>query len=90
MIDTWKEVSNSITKEFIFDNFAQALAFVNKVGVLAESANHHPNILMYDYKKVTITLTTHDERKVTHKDTSLAKKIDSISTTSYSISLSSS
>ena len=78
MIDTWKEVSNSITKEFIFDDFAQALAFVNKVGVLAESANHHPDILIHDYKKVTITLTTHSEGKVTDKDTNLAEKIDSL------------
>ena len=78
MIDTWKEVSNSITKEFIFDDFAQALAFVNKVGVLAESANHHPDILIHDYKKVAITLTTHSEGKVTDKDTNLAEKIDSL------------
>ena len=78
MIDTWKEVSNSITKEFIFDNFAQALAFVNSVGALAESADHHPDILIHDYKKVTITLTTHSEGKVTDKDTNLAEKIDSL------------
>ena len=78
MIDTWKEVSNSITKEFIFDDFAQALAFVNKVGVLAESANHHPDILIHDYKKVAITLTTHSEGQVTDKDTNLAEKIDSL------------
>ncbi|MDP4011693.1 MAG: 4a-hydroxytetrahydrobiopterin dehydratase [Candidatus Roizmanbacteria bacterium] len=78
MTDTWKEVSNSITKEFIFDNFAQALAFVNSVGALAESADHHPDILIHDYKKVTITLTTHSEGKVTDKDTNLAEKIDSL------------
>ncbi len=78
MTNTWKEVSNSITKEFIFDNFAKALAFVNKVGALAESADHHPDISIHDYKKVTITLTTHSEGKVTDKDTSLAKKIDSL------------
>jgi len=81
MIDTWKEVSNSITKEFIFDDFAQALAFVNKVGVLAESANHHPDILIHDYKKVAITLTTHSEGQVTDKDTNLAENIDALSVT---------
>ncbi|MDA1317211.1 MAG: 4a-hydroxytetrahydrobiopterin dehydratase [bacterium] len=78
MTDTWKKVSNSITKEFSFNNFTGALEFVNKIGALAESANHHPDILMHDYKKVTVTLTTHDVGKVTDKDTTLAKKIDSL------------
>ncbi|MDP4010904.1 MAG: 4a-hydroxytetrahydrobiopterin dehydratase [Candidatus Roizmanbacteria bacterium] len=78
MTDTWKEVSNSITKEFIFDNFAQALAFVNNVGALSESVNHHPDIRIYDYNKVEITLTTHDKGKVTKKDIQLAKHIDSL------------
>jgi len=79
MTPDWLNQNNSLTKEFIFKNFKEALAFVNKVGEIAESKNHHPDILMYGYKKVKITLTTHDQGKVTNKDTEMAKLIDKIS-----------
>ena len=63
-------------REFEFGNFKEALAFVNKVGELAEEANHHPNILLHDYKKVLISLTTHSEGfSVTDKDRKLAEEI---------------
>lgn len=72
----WEENNEHLEKEFVFENFADALAFVNRVGALAEAADHHPDIRMHDYKKVTITLITHDEGKITNKDHSLAQQID--------------
>lgn len=69
---------DKIIKDFEFKNFKQALAFVNKVGELAENLNHHPDILLYDYKKVRLTLTTHDQGGVTDKDQELSKAIDKI------------
>ncbi|HLC89747.1 MAG TPA: 4a-hydroxytetrahydrobiopterin dehydratase [Patescibacteria group bacterium] len=78
MTAEWLNQNNSLIKEFIFQNFKEALAFVNKVGEVAESKNHHPDILMYGYKKVKITLTTHDQGKVTDKDTEMAELIDKI------------
>ncbi|OGY43448.1 MAG: hypothetical protein A2729_04740 [Candidatus Buchananbacteria bacterium RIFCSPHIGHO2_01_FULL_39_14] len=74
--DNWLNQNNCLTKEFIFQNFKEALAFVNQVGEIAEANNHHPDILIYGYKKVKITLTTHSEGKVTDKDTEMAKLID--------------
>lgn len=74
----WEHTEQTIHKDFEFENFSQALNFVNKVGDLAEQANHHPDILLHDYKKVEIKLTTHDKGRVTDKDTSLARKIDGI------------
>lgn len=75
----WEQAENKLEKEFYFNNFKEALQFVNQVGSLAEQLNHHPDILLYAYKKVKITLTTHNEGKVTAKDYELAKQIDQIS-----------
>lgn len=72
----WPRVGEYLQKKFTFDNFLDALAFVNRVGALAEAANHHPEIRLHDYKQVTINLITHSEGKVTSKDESLARQID--------------
>ena len=75
----WQEKDNKLSKEFEFKNFVQAIAFVNKVGLLSEEENHHPDILIHDYKHVRVTLTTHDkENTITQKDKDLAKRIDEI------------
>lgn len=71
----WKEENNNFTKKFSFKDFKSALEFVNKVGELAESANHHPDIELR-WGRVKVSLTTHSENKVTDKDRDLAKQID--------------
>ncbi len=75
---TWKTEKNGLTKEFEFKDFVEAVAFVDKIVPLAEAMNHHPDILIYGYKKVKITLYTHSENKITEKDYDLAKKIDAL------------
>jgi 4a-hydroxytetrahydrobiopterin dehydratase len=73
--DMWKENQNLLTRKFKFDDFKQALEFVNKVGELAEQANHHPDIrLGYGYAQ--ISLMTHSDGSVTEKDKSLSRQID--------------
>lgn len=74
----WNKETEKITKEFTFNNFKEALSFVNQVGELAEGMDHHPDILLHSYKKVHISLTSHKEGKVTEKDYTLASKIDAI------------
>jgi 4a-hydroxytetrahydrobiopterin dehydratase len=74
----WKTDNNKWVKEFDFKNFVQAVQFVNKIVPLAESANHHPDILIHSYKKVRIELMTHSEGKITQKDYDLANEIDKI------------
>ena len=77
MTNQWTESNSFMEKDFVFNSFQQALKFVNKVGKLAEIQNHHPDILMHEYRKVKITLTTHDNgNKVTPKDHRLAAGID--------------
>jgi 4a-hydroxytetrahydrobiopterin dehydratase len=73
----WVFENNQIQKTFQFDNFVEAINFVNRLASLAEKANHHPDISI-QYNKVTINLSTHDAGEVTQKDISLASEIDKI------------
>ena len=67
----------SITATYKLDDFAAALALVNKVGDEAEQLNHHPDIDIR-WKRVRIALSTHSENGLTHRDLDLAGEIESI------------
>lgn len=73
----WQEANNELQRSFSFPDFKAALVFVNKVGDLAEQANHHPDIEL-SWGKVVVHLSTHSEGKVTEKDRQLAKEIDTL------------
>ena len=74
----FKNINNTLTAKFAFENFQEALKFINNIWNIAESSNHHPDILLHDYKYVTITTTTHDAgNKITQKDYTIAEKIES-------------
>lgn len=73
----WSWADDSITKTFEFNDFKEALEFVNKVGASAEEAGHHPDIDIR-WNKVTLTLATHSEGGLTEKDLSLAVRVDSL------------
>ena len=66
----------SISREYVFKNFKEALAFTNKVGELAESEGHHPDITIHDYKNVGIKLSTHAISGLSENDFILAAKIN--------------
>ena len=67
-----------ISKDFKFSDFASALAFVNKVGVLAEQEGHHPDVQL-SWGRVAIELTTHAIDGLSENDFILAAKIDKLS-----------
>ena len=67
-----------IRREFTFKNFKDALAFINKVGAIAEDEQHHPDIFLHDYKLVTINLWTHAIGGLSENDFILAAKIDNL------------
>lgn len=69
---------DSLYKTFIFKGFVEAVDFVNKIVPLAEKVNHHPDIKIFAYKKVKVTLTTHEKKIVTNKDVKLSKEIDKL------------
>lgn len=74
----WEIINNTLSKEFEFKNFVEAVEFINKIMPLAEKAKHHPDIYLHSYSKVKIMLLSHDVGKVTGKDYKLAEKIDAI------------
>ena len=69
----WSEVDGALERTFVFGNFAEALAFVNRVGELAEAENHHPDIRI-DYSRVTLRWWTHTAGGVTDRDRDLAAR----------------
>lgn len=78
----WERIGSEIRRKYSFPDFASALKFVNRVGELAEGMDHHPDIFLHDYKKVTLTLSTHQAEGggsgLTAMDFELARRIDSI------------
>lgn len=73
----WKHIDDSIKKEFTFDDFKSAFAFMTQVAFEAEALTHHPNWENV-YNTVNISLNTHDADGITQKDFDLAQKIDAI------------
>jgi 4a-hydroxytetrahydrobiopterin dehydratase len=71
----WELQGREIRKRYAFDGFEAAMAFVNRVAVLAEAQDHHPDILV-QYDKVTLALTSHDTGGLTDRDFRLAAMID--------------
>ena len=71
----WTHSGDGITRQYKFGDFVAAFAFMARVALLAEKADHHPewsNI----YNKVDIRLTTHDAGGLSKRDFALAKAID--------------
>jgi 4a-hydroxytetrahydrobiopterin dehydratase len=76
-LSQWKLEGNAIRKQFTFAGFPQAVAFVNALVPEAEAADHHPDILI-NYKRVTLTYSTHSEGGLTDKDFAGAAVADRI------------
>jgi 4a-hydroxytetrahydrobiopterin dehydratase len=74
----WRREGETIVREFTFENFIAALHFVNRVGELAEQANHHPDILIHGYNKVRLECSTHSEHGLTEADFALAARVDGL------------
>jgi 4a-hydroxytetrahydrobiopterin dehydratase len=68
----WSEIDGALEREFTFDTFPVAIAFVNAVARLAERENHHPDIRI-SYRKVTLRWVTHSAGGITDRDRDLAE-----------------
>jgi 4a-hydroxytetrahydrobiopterin dehydratase len=73
----WERDGDAIRRKFTFAGFPDAVAFVVRVGFAAEGVDHHPDILV-NYKRVTLTYTTHSEGGLTMKDVEGARTADTI------------
>jgi len=61
-----------------FKNFSQAVLFLNAVAHLAETRDHHPDLLLHDYKHLTIRLMTHSAGGITDRDFALVDLIEAL------------
>ena len=77
-LNGWGKDGEAIRKQYVFDGFASAVAFVVRVGFDAEAADHHPDVLISNYKKVTLTFTTHSDGGLTEKDFAGAEAADRV------------
>ncbi|MFZ0746656.1 MAG: 4a-hydroxytetrahydrobiopterin dehydratase [Terracidiphilus sp.] len=76
-LPAWQVEAGELTRTFAFKDFRAALAFVNQVGELAESAGHHPDIDIR-YNRVRLALVTHDAGGLTTKDFDLAGAVNKL------------
>jgi 4a-hydroxytetrahydrobiopterin dehydratase len=76
-VPDWQIESGELVRTFLFKDFRASLAFVNKVGDIAEHAGHHPDIDIR-YNKVRLALVTHDAGGITQKDFDVAAAIDKL------------
>jgi len=74
---TYDSERDAISREFKFQNFSEAFAFMTRVALLAEKADHHPD-WSNSYNRVSIALSTHSAGGVTRKDIDLATAIDGL------------
>ncbi len=72
----WSVESGEITKKFKAPSFHRAIGFVMQIAIIADKADHHPDIDIR-YETVAIALSTHSEGGITEKDIELAREIDS-------------
>ena len=70
--------STSISREFTFSDFVEGVVFITDVGHVAEEEGHHPDLHLHDYKKVTVTLSTHAIKGLSENDFIMAAKIDQV------------
>jgi 4a-hydroxytetrahydrobiopterin dehydratase len=75
----WSRAGDAVEKTFELASFPDAVAFVTRVGFLAEAADHHPD-LDIRWRKVRVALSTHSEGGITAKDLSLAGEIEAVAT----------
>jgi 4a-hydroxytetrahydrobiopterin dehydratase len=69
---------SSIVRDLAFADFGAAIVFVNEVAEVAETANHHPDILVHGWNNVRLTLSTHSQGGLTDADFQLASQIDGL------------
>lgn len=73
----WQERGHALVREIEFESFPAAIDFVDRLALLAEAENHHPDIDIR-YRRVTIAWTTHSAGGVTGRDRELARRTDGL------------
>ena len=71
----WSRRGDVLVKTYVFERFADGIAFVGRAARVADDMDHHPDIDIR-YTKVTMSLSTHDAGGITQSDLTLAQKLD--------------
>src|SRR5215210_5791756 len=79
-LNGWNRDGPAISRTVELSGFPAAIDFVNQVAVAAEAADHHPDISIHGYRRVTLTLSTHAAKAITRRDIDLATEIDRLAT----------
>ncbi len=74
----WRREADWLIRDLAFENFKQAMAFVNRVADEAEAMDHHPDILIHGWNKVRLSVMTHSVGGLTGKDFELARRINGL------------
>jgi 4a-hydroxytetrahydrobiopterin dehydratase len=74
----WEREGDEIVREWRFEDFAEAVAFVNRVAEVAEDSNHHPDIFLHGWNKVKLSLTNHSAGGLTEADFAMAGRLDQL------------
>jgi 4a-hydroxytetrahydrobiopterin dehydratase len=74
----WEREGDEIVREWRFEGFAEAIAFVNRVAEVAEEANHHPDIFLHGWNKVKLSLINHSVGGLTETDFEMATRFDAL------------
>tara|TARA_B100001057_G_scaffold157693_1_gene158403 strand:+ start:3086 stop:3328 length:243 start_codon:yes stop_codon:yes gene_type:complete len=74
----WEESDGKLVRNVKCQDFQEALSLLNKIAVIAESINHHPDLKIYSYKFLRIEIFSHDSNSITSKDHELTRKIDHV------------
>jgi 4a-hydroxytetrahydrobiopterin dehydratase len=73
----WNEVGGALQRGFRFKDFAEAIAFVNRLAEAAEAADHHPDVSI-SWNAVTVRWWTHTKRAITGRDVDMARRTDEL------------
>ena len=74
----WRRDGDTLVADLECQDFAGAIDLVNRIAAEAERANHHPDILIHDYRQLRIPLSTHSASGLTDNDFALAAAIDGL------------
>jgi 4a-hydroxytetrahydrobiopterin dehydratase len=74
----WEREGDEIVREWRFDDFSEAIAFVNRVAEVAEEANHHPDIFVHGWNKVKLSMRNPSAGGLTEVDFDMAGRFDKL------------
>jgi 4a-hydroxytetrahydrobiopterin dehydratase len=74
----WEPHDNALSKTFEVKSFVHGVVLIGAIAQAAEAADHHPDLNLHSYSKLTVTLSTHSEGGLTIKDIQLAERIEGI------------